>query len=199
MPGSPGSPELWQGPNMPSAITVRALATSELTAREVLQVRKLLWAAFPPDDDDGFTEDDWDHALGGRHFIGEIEGTIVSHAAVVERELRIGPVALRTGYVEAVATEPGRQGQGLGTAVMQAATDHIRSDYELGALGTGAHPFYERLGWQTWTGRAYVRTDDGRERTPDEEGHIMVLRTPTTPPLQEGAEITCDWRPGDVW
>jgi len=27
----------------------------------------------------------------------------------------------------------------------------------------------------------------------------MVLRTPSTPALDEAAPISCDWRPGDVW
>ena len=36
----------------------------------------------------------------------EIDGQIVAHAAVVEREIHIGDRTLRTGYVEAVATAP---------------------------------------------------------------------------------------------
>jgi aminoglycoside 2'-N-acetyltransferase I len=183
---------------MSATIPIRSCTTAELTAGDLLQMRDLLWTAFPPGEE-GFTEDDWQHGMGGRHFLVEHHGVIASHASVVVRELRIGGVLLRTGYVEAVGTRPEQQRQGLGTAVMRAASQHIRDAYELGALGTGEHAFYERLGWETWRGRAYVRTSDGPERTPDEEGYIMVLRTPTTPDLDLESAISCDWRPGDVW
>jgi aminoglycoside 2'-N-acetyltransferase I len=82
---------------------------------------------------------------------------------------------------------------------MRAATEHIRETFELGALGTGAHRFYERLGWQTWRGPAYLRTSEGLQRTPDEEGYILVLRTPSSPPFDLAEPISCEWRPGDVW
>ena len=71
--------------------------------------------------------------------------------------------------------------------------------YELGALGTGAHHFYERLGWQVWQGSLSVRTDEGDQRTPDEEGDILVLETPARPGLDVSAPLSCEWRPGDVW
>ena len=189
---------VWHRPWMASPIAVRSAITAELTAVDLVQLRDLLWAAFPPGED-GFTEDDWQHGMGGRHFVAESDGVIVSHASVVEREIHIGGSALRTGYVEAVGTRPEEQRRGFGSAVVQAATDHVRAKYELGVLGTGEHAFYERFGWRTWHGRAYVRTADGPERTPDEEGFIMVLRTPSSPELEPEASISCDWRPGDVW
>jgi aminoglycoside 2'-N-acetyltransferase I len=161
-------------------------------------VRELLWAAFV-DDDGGFAEDDWEHAIGGIHVVAEQDGRIVAHASVVDRTLHIGDVPLHAGYVEAVATAPDQQGTGLGTRVMAEIGAVIRESYELGALGTGAHGFYERLGWQTWAGQAYLRTAAGPVRTPAEEGYIMVLRTPLTPALDDGAPISCEWRPGDVW
>ena len=183
---------------MASSIPVRTATTGELAADDLVQLRDLLWAAFPTGED-AFTEDDWQHAMGGRHFLAESDGMIVSHASVIEREIHLGGVPLRTGYVEAVGTRPHYQRRGFGTAVMQAATDHVLRTYELGVLGTGEHAFYERFGWRTWVGRAYVRTPDGPQRTPDEEGYIMVLRTPATPVLDPGGSISCDWRPGDVW
>jgi aminoglycoside 2'-N-acetyltransferase I len=82
---------------------------------------------------------------------------------------------------------------------MQAVDAWIDEQFELGVLGTGRHAFYERLGWMTWRGQAFVRTPDGSRRTPDEEGFILVRRTPSTPRLDLGGSISCDWRPGDVW
>lgn len=178
---------------------MRRVPTADLTAAEGEAIRALLWRAFPPGED-GFTEDDWQHALGGLHILVEIDGRLVAHASVVERELHVGGRPLRTGYVEAVATEPALQGRGLGTLAMRAVGEHIRERYELGALGTGSHGFYERLGWRTWRGPSAVRTDAGMLPTPEEDGYILVLETPSTPPLGDrGAPISCEWRAGDAW
>jgi aminoglycoside 2'-N-acetyltransferase I len=155
--------------------------------------------AFGPGEEDRFTEEDWDHAIGGLHFVLDDEGVIVTHASVVERELQIDGRPLRTGYVEAVATAPHREGTGLGSLVMADVTAYIRETFELGALGTGRHHFYERLGWQTWTGPAFVREAGDLRRTLDEEGYILVLATPSSPPFDLADPISCDWRPGDVW
>jgi aminoglycoside 2'-N-acetyltransferase I len=129
----------------------------------------------------------------------ELDGAVVAHAAVVERELDLDGRPVRTGYVEAVATDPAHQGRGVGTAVMREVADYIRERFELGALGTGSHHFYERLGWLTWQGPTSVLTDDGIRRTPDEDGCILVLPTPSSPTLDLTAPIRCRWRPGDVW
>ena len=179
---------------------LRDLATASLTESELTEIRSLMNAAFARDvEDERFGDDDWAHALGGRHFVLYVDGVIVSHASVVERTLEIGGRPYRTGYVEAVATAPGREGRGHGSEVMAAANEHVRATYELGALGTGRQPFYERLGWQTWRGPAFVRTPNGPVRTPEEEGYILVLRTPSSPPFELTESISCDWRPGDVW
>ncbi len=181
------------------AVRVRRLASSELGADKVGAIRRLMTAAFGDDEDERFEDADWEHALGGVHVVVDVGGEIVAHAAVVERELHAASRALRTGYVEAVATAPERQGEGLGTVVMREIGAIVQDDYELGALGTGSHHFYERLGWETWRGPASVRTADGERATPDDDGYIMVLRTRQTPPLELDAPISCDWRPGDVW
>jgi aminoglycoside 2'-N-acetyltransferase I len=162
-------------------------------------IRRLLHAAFGDDEDERFTDDDWLHAVGGVHFVLDVDGEIVSHASVVERELHVAGRPLRTGYVEAVATAPERQGAGLGTRLMEDVNAYVVDRFELGALGTGRHHFYERLGWQSWRGPSSVRTASGSRRTPDEDGYILVLATRSLPRLDLDAEISCDWRPGDVW
>jgi aminoglycoside 2'-N-acetyltransferase I len=183
----PGRRRLWR------------LSTGDLAPAEVTAIRAILFAAFGTDEEQRFAEDDWDHALGGVHFVLDSSGEIVSHAAVVERELHVGGLPLRTGYVEAVATAPDRQGAGFGSLVIADVTAYIRDEFHLGALGTGRHHFYERLGWRTWTGPSSVRGPDGSRRTPDDDGYIMVLDTPSSPPLDDGASISCEWRAGDVW
>lgn len=178
---------------------LRRLQTDELTPAEIDAILALMAAAFDDDEEERFTDDDWQHALGGTHFVLDVDGVIVAHASVVEREIHVDGHALRTGYVEAVATAPEREGAGFGSIVMNDATTFIRDGFDFGMLGTGRQSFYERLGWAVWAGQAFVRTPDGLQRTPEDEGCLLVLRTPTTPALDDHAAISCEWRPGDVW
>ena len=178
---------------------ISRLPTEALTPAQVSAIRTLLWAAFGDDEDEAMTEDDWQHALGGSHFLLELDGQIVAHASVVERELHVDGRPLRTGYVEAVATAVAHQGRGFGSQLMAEVDAYIRERFELGALGTGRHSFYERLGWLTWQGPSWVRTPEGSRRTPDEDGYILVLPTRASPELDLAAPISCDWRAGDVW
>jgi aminoglycoside 2'-N-acetyltransferase I len=183
----------------PDRPRLRRLSTPELTRSEVAAIRALLERAFGSDEEERFTDGDWDHSLGGVHFVLDVAGEIVAHASVVKRELHIGGRPLRTGYVEAVATEPGRQGAGFGSLVMSDVTSWVRDRFELGGLGTGRQAFYQRLGWLTWKGPSSVRMGDSERSTPEDDGYIMVLPTPSSPALDVTLPINCDWRSGDVW
>jgi aminoglycoside 2'-N-acetyltransferase I len=183
--------------HLPS-VRVRHHATGQLTIPETAAIRSLLRAAFAGDGD-GFTDEDWAHAAGGLHVLLELDGAIVSHAAVVPRILESGGRALRTGYVEGVATDPRHERRGLGSAVMREVGEAIAASYELGALSTASPGFYERLGWRRWTGPTFVRSPDGLVPTPDDDGGILYLPTSRTPLLDDTLPISCDWRPGDVW
>lgn len=180
-------------------VTLRRAATAELTADELEALRSFLGEAFGDDPEEVFRDEDWEHTLGGIHVIAAEDGAILAHAAVVERTIHVGERPLRTGYVEAVATRVDRRREGLGRAVMTDAAAIIRAGYELGMLGTGVQAFYERLGWRVWRGPSAVRTSAGLVPSPDEDGYLMVLDTPTTPDLDPAAQISCEWRPGDSW
>lgn len=183
----------------PVAFRLRVEPTAAVPDADLRVIRAILDEAFGTDPDEAFTDDDWIHGLGGLHVIAEVEGAIVAHASVVERELHVGSVPLRTGYLEAVATLPSRQREGWGSAVVRAATELVLERDELGALGTAEHGFYERFGWRTWRGPSFVRSPTGLVPTPAEDGYIMVLATPSSPPLDWTAPISCDWRAADVW
>jgi len=178
---------------------LRRLRTAELSAAEIDAIRRLLESAFGTDPEECFTDEDWEHALGGLHFVLDLHGEIVAHASVVGRVIHVDGRSLHAGYVEAVATAPAYQRRGLGTRVMLEVGRYIANGFELGALGTGELPFYERLGWLTWSGPSSVRAATGERRTPDEDGHIMILPTRTSPTFDPNAPISCDWRAGDVW
>lgn len=178
--------------------TLKRVASHELTTREIASLRALFDAAWPGPDD-AFSDEDFEHAMGGVHFVVEHDEDIVSHASVVERLLHTSGHRLKTGYVEAVATLPSHQRRGHGSAIMRQVGAHIDETFQLGALGTGEHGFYLRLGWLVWNGPTMVRTDRGEVPTPEEDGFVLVRLTPTTPRLDLAAPISCDWRPGDVW
>ncbi len=185
----------------PPPFRIRHARTADLTAEDLAAIRALVDASFDRDNpEEQFSEEDWQHTLGGRHVLLEVEGVLAGHAAVVSRELHARGTPLRTGYVEAVATLPRFRDRGLGSATMTTVNGIIRAEYELGALGTGRTAFYERLGWERWGGPTSVRTADGEQRTPDDDGYVFVLRTPATPAgLDPFGSLSCEWRPGDVW
>jgi aminoglycoside 2'-N-acetyltransferase I len=178
---------------------VRRRTTSDELAPEDETVLRELFRAAWGDNSDEFTDEDWEHAVGGVHLILEVSGTIVGHAAVVERELHTSGHRLATGYVEAVATWPTHQRRGHGSALMRDVDEYIDQTFQLGALDTGCPAFYKRLGWVVWKGPTFVRADSGLIRTAEEDGNLLVRLTPTSPELDLSAPISCEWRPGDIW
>jgi len=177
------------------AWTIEEVNTADLLSADLFGIRHLMNAAFG----DRFSEEDWDHVLGGRHFIvRESKGTIISHAVVIHRTVTVSGEELATGYVEGVATQPEFQGKGLATAVMRAVAEFIGERFQLGAL-SGIRDFYEKLGWQRWLGMTWCRNGEDFSRTAQEDGGIFVLPTQSTPPLDLNGDIAVEWREGDAW
>jgi aminoglycoside 2'-N-acetyltransferase I len=171
--------------------------TAELTAEQRSQLRRLFDQAWGGKGGT-FDDNDWQAALGGSHFILHEDGLIVSHAAVVERTLEFAGTPMRTGYVEAVATLPERQGEGHATRVMAEVNAFIDREYEVGALGAAAPEFYARIGWAPWPALTAARTADGVRMTPEEDGHIFVRPVEAAAVAKE-ALLVCAGRPGDPW
>jgi aminoglycoside 2'-N-acetyltransferase I len=170
--------------------------TADLDAASLKAARALLDLVFG----DEMTDQDWDHALGGMHALVRADEAVIGHASVIQRRLLHGGRALRAGYVEGVAVHPEHREEGHGATVMRALERIIRAAYDLGALGSTeeAAGFYSQLGWRAWEGETWALTPDGRVRTPDDDGGVYVLETPSAR-LDLKADITCGWREGDVW
>ena len=169
--------------------------TADLDPAAVKAARALLDDVFAGE----MTDDDWEHALGGVHALVWEGPALIGHASVIQRRLLHHGRALRAGYVEAVAVRADRQGRGHGAAMMAALERVLRGAYDLGALGAtdeGAG-FYAARGWQLWRGPSSVLTPTGVRRTREDDGAIYVFEL--TVPLDISAELTCDWRDGDVW
>jgi aminoglycoside 2'-N-acetyltransferase I len=178
-------------------LRLRSATTEELSDLELTELRMLLYLAF----DGGFDSHDWDHTLGGQHFMGLRDGAIVAHASVVARELQIGDRALQTAYVEGVAVAAEHRRHGHGHSVMAQLGEFLAPRYELGALSAADHlrSFYGRLGWWVWRGPTAVMVEGVAQPTPEDDGGVMVLETPSTGRLDPEATLVCDWRAGDVW
>lgn len=177
-------------------VRLRTAHTADLSPRDLDAVRRLCDLAF-----DDMDDDDFEHALGGIHAVVDDGDELIAHGSVVMRQLAHGDRSLRTGYVEAVAVRPDRQRRGHGATVMDALERLIVGGYHIGALATSdaGMPFYISRGWTIWRGTVSVLGPNGRMRTPEEEGAVMVLEHPASPPLDRAGDLACDWRAGDVW
>jgi aminoglycoside 2'-N-acetyltransferase I len=174
---------------------IRVLADSDTSEALLDQLQRFLLDAFDGD----FADEDWQHTTGGWRVI-VFEGPLpVAHVAVVPRVLWINDRAFRAGYVEGVATTVERQRRGYGSQAMVAATKLIRSSYELGALSTGLHDFYQRFGWERWKGPSFVRAGEELIRTSDEDDGLMVLRLGPSETIDLMGAIACEQRAGDDW
>src|SRR5215217_1488772 len=172
---------------------IRTAHTSDLDAATLTAARTLFDEAFRGE----FTDEDWEHGLGGIHALAYEDDELVGHASVVQRRMLYDGRALRTGYVESVCVSPRHRRRGHASALMTEMERIIRAAYQLGALGATdeAIPLYERHGWRVWEGPLFALTPDGVVATPDEQGAVFVL----TEDLDRALALTCDWRDGDVW
>ena len=169
--------------------------TAHLAAPMLSAIRTLLDDAFEGD----FADADWEHSLGGMHALAWDGGELVGHAALVQRRLLHDGRALRTGYVEGVGVRADSRRRGYANALMAAIEDLLHGAYEVGALSAtaAAAPLYAARGWRLWEGPTSVLAPDGIRRTEGDDGSVYVL--PVTAELDLSGELTCDWRPGQVW
>jgi aminoglycoside 2'-N-acetyltransferase I len=174
---------------------VSRFATAEASADLLAEIRRLLVDAFAGD----FSDEDWEHTVGGWHVVITDGGGVVSHAAVVPRVLEVAHRPVHAGYVEGVATVPARQREGLGSMVMAELSELLRREFEMGALSTGRHGFYQRLGWERWRGPTFARHGSETIRTEDEDEGVMVLRFGPSKGVDVTAPLSCDGRRGDDW
>ena len=171
----------------PEALRIAAARTADLSPADRATIIELctwahgvdfsqLFSFLPPD---------------GMHVIARLGAEVVGHAVITTRWLRPdGLELLRCAYVDAVATAPTHQRQGIGRGVMSRLAEAADSDgYEIGGLESELRGFYESLGWERWRGARAAQTDAGLVATPDEQG-VFVLRLSRTPPLDVDGPLT---------
>ncbi len=147
-------------------------------------------------------EDDFTHLFsyipsGGIHVLAYWEQELVGHAVATTRWLQPeGQPVLRTAYIDAVATLPACQGQGIGSTVMRHLASVI-SDFEIACLETDQVAFYAQIGWEEWRGPLAGRRASELLPTPAQKG-IMILRLARTPPLDLDSLLVIEYA-GRIW
>ncbi|MEU4100033.1 GNAT family N-acetyltransferase [Streptomyces tanashiensis] len=177
-------------------MTVRIAPTHELGAARLRAVREMLDTAFEGD----FSDDDWDHTLGGVHAWIEDGRGIVAHGAVVLRRPLHRGRSHRIGYVEGVAVREDLRRQGLGGAVMDGLERVIDGAYAFGALSASDEgaALYRARGWRIWEGRLEALGPGGIVRLPEDEGSVFLRPADGLPLPDPAAPLVFDWRYGDV-
>lgn len=179
-----------------SAFTVRTAHTADLDPAEVRAIRALLDEAFDGD----FSEEDFEHGLGGIHaLVHDAAGRLAAHGSVIMRRVRHRERWLRVGYVEAVGVRPDARRGGLGGRVMAELERVVDRAYDAGMLSASDEgaALYTARGWEVWPGRVCALGLDGVVHLPDEEGSTFV-RTALAGSLDPAFELVFDWRDGDV-
>ena len=175
---------------------LRLAHTADLDAATLEAARALLDLAF----EGHFSDHDWEHSLGGMHAAGV--GAKASSSGT-RRWFSAGCYTKDGGCERAMsrASACARTGAAGGTpsAMMAELERVVRGAYDLGALSATAPAarLYSGRGWLPWEGPTSALTPDGVVRTEDDDGSVFVL--PVSSSLDLSAELTCDWREGDLW
>ncbi|MFE3904688.1 GNAT family N-acetyltransferase [Streptomyces sp. NPDC059153] len=175
---------------------LRTAHTYMLTPATLDEIRTFLDTAFEGD----FSDDDWDHGLGGIHVYVRDGSGLLAHGSVVQRRLMHEGRSYRIGYVEAVAVRADRRREGFGGRVMAVLEQVVDGAYAFGALSASAAgaALYAGRGWQVWPGRIAVQGRRGVERLPDEEGSTYVRGAAGRMLPAASGTLIFDWRDGDV-
>jgi aminoglycoside 2'-N-acetyltransferase I len=179
---------------MSESIMVTSARTEELNAETRASIIHVCKTAHK--------EDDFTHLFsyipsGGIHVLAYREHELVSHAVATTRWLQPkGLPLLRTAYIDAVATLPAYQGQGIGSTLMRHLAT-VLADFEMACLQTERVSFYARVGWEVWRGPLAGRRATELLPTPDQKG-VMILRLARTPPLDVESLLVIEYD-GRIW
>ncbi len=179
---------------MSESIMVTSARTEELNAETRASIIHVCRTAHQ--------EDEFTHLFsyipsGGIHVLAYREQEVVSHAVATTRWLQPeGLPLLRTAYIDAVATLPAYQGQGIGSTLMRHLAT-VLSDFEMACLQTERVSFYARVGWEVWRGPLAGRRATELLPTPDQQG-VMILRLAHTPPLDIDRLLVIEYA-GRIW
>ena len=142
------------------------------------------------------------------HVLARMGRVLVGHGMIVTRWLQAGTgPLLRTAYIELVATAEAYRNRGIGARMMMELARYAAANpYVLAALCPADTGLYAHLGWQYWRGPLFIRPSPNSEQKetpaliPTPEERVMILRLPSTPPLDLDQPLSAEWRGGgELW
>ncbi len=93
-----------------------------------------------------------------QRLLAKVDGRVVSHAHLTEREIRYGCTAIPLNGVMWVGTLPEFRGLGFAQNLLRLADERARAtNHSLQALTTGMPQFYRPLGWGVCGRQTYAR------------------------------------------
>ena len=175
-------------------------ARDELTDGEVAAIRQLMVDAFGTDRGARSRTMTGRTPIGGRHFVLDLDGEIVTHASVVERELHIDGRPLGRATSRRSPPRPPMTVEGTGHRSWRPSRRTSATRFELGgarapAVTTSTSVSAGRRG----RGRPSFAVRTARSGRPRRRATSWCCGRPTSPPFELDSAISCEWRIGDVW
>ncbi|WP_016698138.1 GNAT family N-acetyltransferase [Actinoalloteichus spitiensis] len=157
----------------------------ELTPLDHLRIAELLSAAFVSTSHQFRDARSWAGARPELRLVACAGDTVVAHAAVLRRFVRVGRADQLVGELGLVAVHPDAQGNGLGAQLLARVEERLRDlGVPFGLLNTDQRTaaFYARSGWCALTGVASRWADvDYPWQNADLRDPLLVL--PVAAPL----------------
>jgi GNAT superfamily N-acetyltransferase len=148
-------------------VAVEARLYRELMPDEIDEWERLARAAHPPDEVRLGSDLRWADLAPGTDYLIRLreEGELRACAWVTKRTVIVSGNEVRVAGIRGVVTHPDHRRRGFGRAVMDQATELMRSfadcDFALLFSSVMAVPFYEVLGWRSVPGPVIVEQPRG--------------------------------------
>jgi len=127
-------------------------------------IREILVVCFPTDRE-YYQRQSWWHCVPKYRVLGrDTEGSIVAHAAVVERKVFVGPnlSEVRVAGIQSFCILPDYRGTGLSNKMMSAAMEEAnRRGFDAGLLFCleRLETLYSRMGWSKLNAAVYMANE----------------------------------------
>jgi len=137
-----------------------------LCRADVRQAQQLWEEAFP-EDAEKFAAWYFEHRFLPENCYGLFEeGRLLSMAQVGKEPLWLNGTVLRANFLRGVATAKGQEGNGYASRLIRFLLRELESQGEaISILKTFIHPFYQRIGYETYSRRAVRKIESAEAKT----------------------------------
>jgi aminoglycoside 2'-N-acetyltransferase I len=157
--------------------------TAELGPSDLEEIGSWLALVSPPD---GYTWSGFDWLA-----LGRVDGRVVTHVGVTERDVLVDGRPMKVGGVGNVATRPEWRGRGFAAEAVVESTAFLCNREEVGFILlvclADVAAFYQNLGWETIDGPVSFDQPQGRMTWPN----VAMVWSCTGEPWPGGAIDLC--------